>query len=90
VGRFVNHACGNNNLKTKAFLGAQKSDLLVCSKRIALISTRSISKGEELTYDYLSRPQEANRCKRQGKQGVAGIRCLCGEKGCRKNIWPAD
>ena len=88
VGRFVNHACENNNLKAVFFpaIRGTHPDLADLPQRIALVATRDIARMEELTYDYV--PDDKAARKTKGASG--GVRCLCGSPGCRSYIWAAD
>lgn len=67
VTRFINHSCSPNAEAEKWNAGREP--------RVAIVATRAIQKGEEITFDY-----SASARSMQTKP------CLCGAKNCRKSL----
>ena len=81
--RFINHSC-EPNLRIFARVGDHADGHV---HDLALFAVQDITKGEELTFDYVDgEEQQAKDAEDPSKQGDM-TRCLCGTKSCRGFIW---
>ncbi|DAA73498.1 TPA_exp: Histone-lysine N-methyltransferase Clr4 [Trichophyton benhamiae CBS 112371] len=77
ITRFMNHSCNPN---CKMFPATQTDDHGVY--QLAFFAVRDIPAGTELTFDY--HPGWEG-----GDVDPDATKCLCGEKNCRGQLWPA-
>jgi histone-lysine N-methyltransferase SUV39H len=79
--RFINHSC-NPNCKIVSVSTKNHADHHLYN--LSFFACRDIPPGTELTFDYNS---EAEITTPQ-KIDPDAVRCLCGEKNCRGQLWP--
>lgn len=77
--RFINHSC-DPNLRIFARVGDHADKHL---HDLALFALRDIPKGEELTFDYVSRGDDVE----EPEDPTNMTPCLCGSANCRKYLW---
>ncbi|KAH7160084.1 histone lysine methyltransferase, partial [Dactylonectria estremocensis] len=79
--RFINHSC-DPNMRIFARVGDHADKHI---HDLALFAIKDISKGEELTFDYV------DGVAYEGEESEGRVdnmtRCLCGSKKCRKFLW---
>lgn len=81
VTRFMNHSCNPN---CKLFSVSQHhADQKIFD--MAFFAIKDIPAGTELTFDYYPNWKSENRPKVADPDAV---KCLCGEKECRGQLWP--
>ncbi|KAK7741860.1 Histone-lysine N-methyltransferase, H3 lysine-9 specific dim-5 [Cytospora paraplurivora] len=81
--RFINHSC-EPNLRIFARVGDHADKHI---HDLALFAIRDISKGEELTFDYVDGQEEIESNARDEKLQGEMTRCLCGSAKCRGYLW---
>ncbi|KAJ1334216.1 [histone H3]-lysine9 N-trimethyltransferase SUV39H [Microdochium nivale] len=79
--RFVNHSC-DPNMRIFARVGDHADKHL---HDLALFAIRDISRGEELTFDYVDGVEDKDALD-PGKQKDMTV-CLCGSENCRGFLW---
>lgn len=81
--RFVNHSC-DPNMRIFARVGAHAEKHL---HDLALFAVKDISRGEELTFDYVDGLEEMDRDAHDPARVKDMTECLCGTANCRGFLW---
>ncbi|EXJ92650.1 hypothetical protein A1O3_01202 [Capronia epimyces CBS 606.96] len=92
--RFVNHSC-NPNVRCIA-VQQHKGDKKVYN--LAIFAIKDIKAGVEIRIDYQARPASSEGSDAEAEAEAQGgsegdeelVRCYCGEKNCRKYLWPSS
>lgn len=80
--RFINHSC-DPNLRIFARVGDHADKHI---HDLALFAIKDITRGEELTFDYVDGAQDENHDERDGGHEDM-TKCLCGSIRCRRFLW---
>ncbi|KAI1179382.1 SET domain-containing protein [Nemania sp. FL0916] len=81
--RFINHSC-EPNLRIFARVGDHADKHI---HDLAFFAIRNISRGEELTFDYIDGVDDSEVDARDPEKQKDMARCLCGSKKCRGWLW---
>jgi [histone H3]-lysine9 N-trimethyltransferase SUV39H len=81
--RFINHSC-DPNLRIFARVGDHADKHI---HDLAFFAIKNISRGEELTFDYVDGMEEIDSDAKDPAKQADMTKCLCGAKKCRKFLW---
>ncbi|KAI1430393.1 SET domain-containing protein [Xylaria sp. FL1777] len=81
--RFINHSC-DPNLRIFARVGDHADKHI---HDLAFFAARDISRGEELTFDYIDGVDDSDMDALDPEKQKDMTRCLCGSKNCRGYLW---
>ncbi|GAP92529.1 putative set domain protein [Rosellinia necatrix] len=81
--RFINHSC-DPNLRIFARVGDHADKHI---HDLAFFAMRDISRGEELTFDYVDGVDDSDMDALDPEKQKDMARCLCGSKKCRGYLW---